>query len=63
MQYVDCGNPCERSCREVAEGRPSSSACTTMCRPPGCYCKPGFVRFYNNQQCVSEPDCFLARKK
>uniref|UniRef100_A0A0N5BU19 TIL domain-containing protein n=1 Tax=Strongyloides papillosus TaxID=174720 RepID=A0A0N5BU19_STREA len=49
MTYTECGR-CERTClnREMA--------CTLMCRPPGCYCNPGY--FLNEQgNCVLESDC------
>uniref|UniRef100_A0A915IGR8 TIL domain-containing protein n=1 Tax=Romanomermis culicivorax TaxID=13658 RepID=A0A915IGR8_ROMCU len=59
MEYQECGYPCERTCREVVEHRSPPIACIAMCKPPGCYCKPGFVRFYNGQHCVRETECLL----
>uniref|UniRef100_A0A915IWG0 TIL domain-containing protein n=1 Tax=Romanomermis culicivorax TaxID=13658 RepID=A0A915IWG0_ROMCU len=61
MRYMECGTPCERNCDDVVNSRPSSS-CLFMCQPPGCYCSPGFVRFYDKQRCVAEPECLLAKK-
>uniref|UniRef100_A0A0K0FEA5 TIL domain-containing protein n=1 Tax=Strongyloides venezuelensis TaxID=75913 RepID=A0A0K0FEA5_STRVS len=49
MTYTECGG-CETTClnREMA--------CTLMCRPPGCYCNPGY--FINEHgDCVLESDC------
>uniref|UniRef100_A0A0K0FSI9 TIL domain-containing protein n=1 Tax=Strongyloides venezuelensis TaxID=75913 RepID=A0A0K0FSI9_STRVS len=49
MTYTECGG-CEKTCinREMA--------CTMMCRPPGCYCNPGY--FINEHgECVLESDC------
>uniref|UniRef100_A0A915HP77 TIL domain-containing protein n=1 Tax=Romanomermis culicivorax TaxID=13658 RepID=A0A915HP77_ROMCU len=52
MEYQECGYPCERTCVDVVEHRSPPIACITLCKPPGCYCKSGFVRFHNGQRCV-----------
>uniref|UniRef100_A0A915JTA2 TIL domain-containing protein n=1 Tax=Romanomermis culicivorax TaxID=13658 RepID=A0A915JTA2_ROMCU len=63
MQYSQCGSPCERTCHDVVHGRPPPTACRGGCSPPGCYCRPGFVRFYRGYGCVTEPACLFAKKK
>uniref|UniRef100_A0A915IIP5 TIL domain-containing protein n=1 Tax=Romanomermis culicivorax TaxID=13658 RepID=A0A915IIP5_ROMCU len=38
MKWRRCGNPCERTCRDVVAKRPENSKCPTKCARPGCYC-------------------------
>uniref|UniRef100_A0A915JWY5 TIL domain-containing protein n=2 Tax=Romanomermis culicivorax TaxID=13658 RepID=A0A915JWY5_ROMCU len=58
MEYMQCGASCERQCRDVINNVPPRSPCWGMCNAPGCYCRPGFARFYQFQYCVTESECY-----
>lgn len=49
MTYTNCGG-CETSCGEGLK------ICTKDCKPPGCYCNPGYV-FDEHNNCILESDC------
>lgn len=52
QQYQVCGNPCERTCRNMAE---AGSTCTAHC-VEGCNCPDGQA-LDNQGQCVPVSQC------
>uniref|UniRef100_A0A915KUP7 TIL domain-containing protein n=1 Tax=Romanomermis culicivorax TaxID=13658 RepID=A0A915KUP7_ROMCU len=62
MKFFQCGSFCERTCRDVLDRRPPPTACPG-CAPAGCYCSPGYVRFFKSLNCVRESQCVLPKKK
>lgn len=52
--YVDCVNPifCQPTCRD-----PFRRPCWTIRCRPGCQCRRGFIRVYDNGPCVPITTC------
>ncbi|XP_063893818.1 zonadhesin isoform X2 [Helicoverpa armigera] len=51
--FSDCPSPCQATCANPNTNQP----CIKKCMPPGCVCKPGFVRSKENGECIELQNC------
>ena len=54
MEWKDCFPSCPKTCEDVTN-MGSKKFCPTVCKPPGCSCKEGYV--LNGDRCVPEETC------